>query len=67
MSISGTAEIVNSQENKNIPKIYINLLEKYNYEGAPKWLNELVLQIKANSENSWLIEVTPKKYFVFNE
>ena len=67
ISISGLARIVTNKEDTNIPKIYLKLLEKYNYEEAPDWVDNLIIEIKNNPDNTWLIEITPKKYFVFNE
>ena len=48
LSISGVAKIVYSSENENIPLIHIKILEKYNYENAPEWIDNLISKIQKN-------------------
>ena len=66
-SISGEATIISQTENSNINEIHIKLLKKYNYEGAPKWLEKMILKLNEGPKNTWLIEIRPKKVFIFNE
>lgn len=67
ISVSGTARIVSASDNKKIPEIHLKLLEKYNYDGAPEWLPNLIAKIKKEPSKTWLIEIEPSKTFVFNE
>lgn len=67
LSASGKAKIVTFEDDAKVSNIYIKILEKYNYEGAPGWINELLIKTKNKPEESWLIEITPEKYYVFTE
>lgn len=67
LSVSGDAQLVTYNENNDIPNIAIKILEKYSFKGAPEWLNELLVKNKTEPESSWLIEINPKKYFIFND
>ena len=67
LSISGKAKITNQAENSNINEIHIKLLEKYNYEEAPEWLDKMILKLMKQPKTTWLIEIKPIKVFVFTE
>lgn len=67
LSVSGKAKIVSNSENDNIAQTHIKLLEKYNFKGAPKWIEDLIAKIKKDPESTWLIEITPQKFFIFDE
>ena len=67
LSISGVAKIVSCSQNTDIPSIHLKILEKYNFDGAPDWISNLISKIQLNPEDTWLIEITPSKAFTFNE
>ena len=65
ISMSGIVKIVTRDNYKDLPKIHIELLEKYNTPEQGPWLQNLIAKIKSDPDDVWMVEFTPEKIFLY--
>jgi hypothetical protein len=65
LGLSGYAEISTNSDNPKIAWIHQQLLLKYDPDLSQKWIRDLHEKISSKPEETWLLEISPVKYYSY--
>lgn len=65
IGIKGIAKIITFNDNNDVADIHVDLLKKYDPNGEHDWISNLIAKIETKPKETWLIEITPTKWFSY--